>query len=230
MDTMTGAAGKASQPISGLVLAGGRGSRMGGVDKGLQMLAGQPLAWHALQRLRPQVGPIMISANRHLVRYAGLGVPVWPDVMPEHPGPLAGMLAGLTHCSTPWLACVPCDSPCFPVDLVARLAAACAAEGSEIAVAATLEDGEQGQGAADATPRRLRMHPVFCLLDRRLAPGLAQALLAGERKVGRWMAAQRCSVVGFDDAQAFFNVNTEADLRRLADGFVEPPANRGVPG
>ena len=110
--------------ITGLILAGGRGSRMGGVDKGLQTHLGMPLAMHALLRLAPQVGEMMINANRNLGAYESMGVPVWPDALPDYPGPLAGFLAGLEHCETPYLASVPCDSPLFPEDLVARLAAA----------------------------------------------------------------------------------------------------------
>jgi molybdopterin-guanine dinucleotide biosynthesis protein A len=107
--------------ITGLVLAGGRGSRMGGVDKGLQPHRGMPLAMHALLRLAPQVGEVMINANRNLSAYESMGAAVWPDALPDHPGPLAGFLAGLEHCPTPYLTTVPCDSPLFPTDLVARL-------------------------------------------------------------------------------------------------------------
>ena len=109
--------------ITALVLAGGRGSRMGGVDKGLQGFRGLPLALHALQRLQPQVGRVMISANRNLPAYEAFGVPVWPDGLADHAGPLAGFLTALEHCTTPWLLTVPCDSPRFPADLAARLAA-----------------------------------------------------------------------------------------------------------
>src|SRR5215207_8377265 len=101
------------QHITGLVLAGGRGSRMGGVDKGLQQHAGQPLVAHALMRLGSQVGQIMINANRNLGAYESFGVPVWPDTVPDYAGPLAGFLVGLEHCETPWLVTVPCDSPLF---------------------------------------------------------------------------------------------------------------------
>ena len=112
----------ARDDITGLILAGGRGSRMGGVDKGLQIHRGRPLAAHALERLRPQVGRLMVNANRNLETYRAMGVPVWPDEVPDYPGPLAGMLAGLAHCETALMATVPCDTPNFPLDLVARLA------------------------------------------------------------------------------------------------------------
>ena len=189
--------------ITGLVLAGGRGSRLGGLDKGLQLLRGRPLVQHALQRLQPQVGTLMISANRHLDTYRALGWSVWPDADDEHAGPLAGLLAGLQHCGTPWLASVPCDTPDFPADLVERLAQGAAAADADLAIAATREDGA------------LRSHPVFCLLRRELCPALRASVLAGERKVGRWVASQRCTHVVFDEAAAFFNANTAADLQWL---------------
>ena len=188
--------------ITGLVLAGGRGSRMGGVDKGLQPFQGRPLVQHALQRLRPQVGALMINANRNVDAYESLGVPVWPDVQADFPGPLAGFLAGLDHCTTTWLQTVPCDSPCFPADLVARLAAACERSGALLAMPATREDGQ------------LQLQPVFCLMHTRLRDSLAAFLQAGQRKIDRWTAAQGCQVVEFDDAAAFFNANTLQDLQQ----------------
>ena len=193
------------QDITGLVLAGGRGSRMGGVDKGLQQHLGTPLAAHALARLRPQVGGMMISANRNLAAYAAMGVPVWPDTQAGFPGPLAGLLAGLQRCASGYLASVPCDTPDFPLDLVQRLAAALAGAGAgaEIAMAATVEAGE------------VRTQPVFCLLRTSLAPSLTACLHAGERKLERWAQQQRCVVVPFHDVAAFANANTVAELQRL---------------
>ena len=111
----------AREDITGIVLAGGRGSRMGGVDKGLQNHKGVPLALHALLRLQPQVGESMVNANRNLAAYESFGVPVWPDAQTDYAGPLSGFLAGLEQCGTRWLATVPCDSPLFPTDLVQRL-------------------------------------------------------------------------------------------------------------
>ena len=189
--------------ITGLILAGGRGSRMGGVDKGLQNHLGVPLALHALLRLQPQVGDVMINANRNLSAYESMGVPVWPDALPDYPGPLAGMLAGLEQCSTPWLVTVPCDSPSFPLDLVARLAAAAAEAQAEIAMVATVEDG------------RLQRQPVFCLLQSGLMESLVAFLHGGERKIDRWTGQHRCVEVPFDDAQAFANANTLEELHRL---------------
>lgn len=194
--------------ITGLLLAGGRGSRLGGVDKGLLPYQGQTLAQHALQRLAPQVGPLMISANRHLAQYQALGLPVWPDaqdaVRITFDGPLAGMLAGLELASTPWLATVPCDTPHFPTDLVARLAEAAAREQAELAMAATR-----------STDGQLRPQPVFCLMQTRLASRLRAGLAAGQRKIEQWSAQQRRVLVPFDDGSAFFNVNTAEDLAAL---------------
>ena len=190
--------------ITGLVLAGGRATRMGGVDKGLQLHDGQPLARHSLERLRPQVGALLINANRHLDDYAAWGVPVWPDAVPDYPGPLAGFLAGLTHCATPWLVTVPCDSPRFPLDLVARLAQAAQDADAEVAMAATRE--------ADGT---LQVQPVFCLLRTTLRDSLVQFVASGRRKIDAWTALHRTVPVLFDDAEAFANANTPDELRRL---------------
>jgi molybdopterin-guanine dinucleotide biosynthesis protein A len=195
--------GIALEDISGVVLAGGRGSRMGGVDKGLQNHGGMALALHALLRLQLQVGAVMINANRNLGAYEAMGAPVWPDAMPDYPGPLAGLLTGLEHCETPYLVSVPCDTPNFPTDLVARLSAALVQADAEIAMAAAPEDGT------------LRTQPVFCLLKTELLGSLVQYLQSGQRKIDRWTAMHRCVVVEFDDAEAFFNANTLAELRQL---------------
>jgi molybdopterin-guanine dinucleotide biosynthesis protein A len=189
--------------ITGLVLAGGRGSRMGGVDKGLQNHKGVPLALHALLRLQPQVGSLMINANRNLGAYEAMGVPVWPDTEGDFPGPLAGMLVGLERCETPYLATVPCDTPNFPPDLVPRLADALDAEQAELAMAATREAGE------------VVRQPVFCLLKAELLESLLAYLRRGERKIDRWTAQHRVAIVVFDDASAFDNANTPEELQRL---------------
>lgn len=190
--------------ITGLVLAGGRGSRMGGVDKGLQPHAGKPLVLHAIERLRPQVGPLMINANRNLDPYAAFGVPVIRDPLADYPGPLAGMLAGLEQCGTPYLATVPCDTPNFPLDLVARLAQAIAEHDAEVAMAATLEpDGTE------------QVQPVFCLLKASLRASLDAYLRGGERKIDRWAGRLRCVRVTFAEGRAFFNANTPEDLDEL---------------
>ena len=191
------------EDITGLVLAGGRGSRMGGADKGLQSHRGMPLALHALLRLSPQVGHAMINANRNLGAYESFGVPVWPDALADYPGPLAGFLAGLEHCETPYLVTVPCDSPLFPADLVARLAAALEAADAEIAMAATLEDGA------------LQVQPVFCLMQAGLIESLMRFTASGQRKIDKWTAQHRCVEVPFGDARAFANANTLDELQGL---------------
>jgi molybdenum cofactor guanylyltransferase len=196
------------QHITGLVLAGGRGSRMGGVDKGLQNFQGMPLALHAVMRLGPQVGALMVNANRNLAAYESMGVPVWPDATTEFPGPLAGFLVGLERCETPYLVTVPCDSPQFPLDLVARLAAALVAEGADLAIAVTRE--------ADGM---LQTHPVFCLLKSELMESLVAFMAGGHRRIDRWTAQHPCAHVVFDregDVAGFFNANTLDELRSLS--------------
>ena len=193
----------AAPDITGLVLAGGRASRMGGVDKGLQTHRGMPMALYTLLRLQRQVGVVMVNANRNLAAYEAMGVAVWPDALPDYPGPLAGMLAGLEHCETPWLLTVPCDTPDFPDDLAARLGQAVVGQGADIAMAATREDGV------------LRNQPVFCLMRSMLMEDLMACLQAGERKIDRWTARHRCVSVEFEDPVAFFNANTLDELRQL---------------
>ena len=194
--------------ITGLVLAGGRGSRMGGVDKGLQNFNGIPLALHTLLRLQPQVAEMMVNANRNLAAYEAFGAPVWPDGLADYAGPLAGFLTGLERCHTPWLVTVPCDTPLFPADLVMRLAQAAASGEAEIAMSAALE--EDG---------RLRPQPVFCLLRVELLESLLRFTQAGGRKIDAWTATHRSVVVPFDapddDPRAFFNANTLAELHQL---------------
>lgn len=189
--------------ITGLVLAGGRGSRMGGVDKGLQNHHGVPLALRALLRLQPQVGQAMINANRNLGAYESMGVPVWPDAQADYPGPLAGVLVGLERCETPYLVTVPCDTPNFPLDLVERLARALEAEAAGIAMAATREGSQ-------VVPQ-----PVFCLLKAELLESLVKYLHSGQRKIDRWTAQHRVASVVFDDTSAFDNANTAEELQRL---------------
>lgn len=189
--------------ITGLVLAGGRGSRMGGADKGLQSYRGMPLAMHAMLRLAPQVGRVMINANRNLAAYESFGAPVFTDASGDFAGPLAGFVAGLEQCDTPYLVTVPCDSPLFPDDLVERMAAALAGAKAEIAVACAPEAGE------------MRAQPVFCLMSAALLESLVLFTRAGGRKIDRWTAQHACVEVPFDDARAFANANTLAELHEL---------------
>ena len=197
--------------VTGVVLAGGRGSRMGGVDKGLQNFNGMPLALHTLMRLQmqgPLIGQTMINANRNLSAYESFGVPVWPDGLADYAGPLAGFLTALERCETPWLLTVPCDTPLFPLDLAQRLAQALVREDAEIAMAAARE--EDGQ---------LRAQPVFCLLGADLLESLVRFTHDGGRKIDQWTALHRTVLVPFDapgdDAKAFFNANTLAELHSL---------------
>ena len=187
------------EQISGLVLAGGRGSRMGGVDKGLQNFRGLPLALQAMLRLGPQVGHVMINANRNLGAYESFGAPVWPDALPDFAGPLAGFLTGFEHCETPYLVTVPCDTPLFPSTLVEQLAQALETAGADIAMACA---GGRGQ-------------PVFCLMKSSLMESLVRYTQGGGRKIDHWTAQHRCIEVPFDDEPAFFNANTLEELRQL---------------
>jgi molybdopterin-guanine dinucleotide biosynthesis protein A len=197
-----------SADITGIILAGGRGSRMGGVDKGLQNFRGVPLALHVLLRLQLQVSQVMINANRNLSAYESFGVEVWPDALADYAGPLAGFLTGLEHCETPWLVTVPCDTPLFSEDYVARLAEAAAREDAEIAMAcAPEEDG------------RLRPQPVFCLLRTDLLESLVMFTRDGGRKIDAWTSKHKTVLVPFDrpgdEPRAFFNANTMAELQAL---------------
>jgi molybdopterin-guanine dinucleotide biosynthesis protein A len=194
----------ARNDVTGLVLAGGRGSRMGGVDKGLQLLDGVPLVQHALRRLAPQVGSLMINANRNLDVYAQFGMPVWPDADADFAGPLAGFVAGLAHCATDWLVTVPCDTPRFPVDLVERMKRSVGT--ARVAVACTNEDGA------------VQRQSVFCLLQRDTHADIVAYLAGGGRKIDTWFNRVHCVDVRFEDADAFYNANTVEELRRLGPG------------
>ena len=196
--------------ITGVILAGGRGSRMGGVDKGLQNFNDVPLALHTQLRLSPQVGELLINANRNLAAYESFGVPVWPDAasLGDFAGPLAGFLTGLERCETAFMMTVPCDTPLFPHDLVLRLAAALEAEDADIAMAAARE--EDGQ---------LRPQPVFCLMHTDLLESVVRFTHGGGRKIDAWTALHKTVLVPFDlpgdDPKAFFNANTLAELHQL---------------
>lgn len=197
--------------ITGLILAGGRGSRMGGSDKGLQNFHGLPLALQTLMRLQLQSLPlqeVLINANRNLAAYESLGVPVWPDSIDGFAGPLAGFQTGLERCETPLMLTVPCDTPLFPLDLVERLYEAMDAQDADLAMAAAPE--------ADGT---VRTQPVFCLLKTDLLESLVKFTQGGGRKIDAWTAQHRCAIVPFDlpgdSPQAFANANTLAELQQL---------------
>jgi molybdopterin-guanine dinucleotide biosynthesis protein A len=202
--------------ISGLVLAGGQGRRMGGVDKGLQLLQGRPMIAWVLERLTPQVDELMISANQHLERYRAFGHAVLPDVVGGFAGPLAGLERGLSAARHDLVVTAPCDSPFLPPDLVARLHAGLAAENAELAVART---GTQ-------------VHPVFCLCQRRLHADLHEYLAAGGRKIDAWYSRLRVVEVAFDEVpDAFSNINTREELREHEKGdahnFLQRPDRDG---
>jgi molybdopterin-guanine dinucleotide biosynthesis protein A len=200
--------------ITGLILAGGRGSRMGGVDKGLQNFNGMPLALHTLTRLQMGggVGHLMINANRNLSAYESFGASVWPDGLADYAGPLAGFLTGLERCETPFLVTVPCDTPLLPLDLVPRLAAALEAADADIAMATAPEVDQNGQV-------QMRSQPVFCLLRVDLLESLVKFTAEGGRKIDAWTALHKTVLVPFnlpgDDPQAFCNANTLGELRQL---------------
>ncbi|KON81618.1 molybdenum cofactor guanylyltransferase [Azoarcus sp. PA01] len=187
----------ARDKITGVVLAGGQGRRMGGVDKGLVALRGRPMVDWVLERLRPQVDELIINANQNAERYAAFGHPVFADDIGGFVGPLAGLHAGLARAQHPLVATAPCDSPFLSADLVARLHAGLTDAGAELAVVRTFD----------------QPHPVFCLCRRDLLPHLESYLAGGGRKVDAWYATLKVVEVRFDDDEdAFRNINTRSEL------------------
>jgi molybdopterin-guanine dinucleotide biosynthesis protein A len=183
--------------VTGIVLAGGQGRRMGGVDKGLQPLRGKPMIEWVLERLKPQVLEVIVNANQNIEKYEAYAHRVVRDEIGGFAGPLAGLHAGLKFAKQPLVVTVPCDSPFLPGDLVSRLQAALGA--NQLAVAKT---GEQP-------------HPVFSLMRRDVRESLEAFLAQGGRKIDAWYAALKVVEVNFDDeADAFRNINTLEELRR----------------
>ena len=179
--------------VTAVILAGGRGTRMGGVDKGLAPYRNARLIDHVLERLSPQVDTVLINANRNLEEYQQLGFPVIADFNKAFDGPLAGMQAGLHHLvQAEWLVTVPCDSPLLPLDLVQRLSSAVSTSQSKIAIARSASGN----------------HPVFSLLHRDLTQSLDTYLASGERRVSTWQAQHPHSFVEFEDDTAFTNINS----------------------
>jgi molybdopterin-guanine dinucleotide biosynthesis protein A len=171
---------------------------MGGVDKGLKVLRGKPMVQWVIERFAPQVDEVLINANQNLEAYAAHGHRVIPDAIGGFAGPLAGLHRGLSEARHELIATVPCDSPFLPADLVSRLRSALDAHGADLAVART---GDQP-------------HPVFCLCRKSVLASLSDFLESGGRKIDAWYAALKVSEVAFDDeAEAFSNINTEAELR-----------------
>jgi molybdopterin-guanine dinucleotide biosynthesis protein A len=188
------------QSVTGLILAGGKGSRMGGVDKGLQVFRSKRLVDHVFERLAPQVGGVIINANQNHEEYKSFGVRVVSDAIGGFAGPLAGLHAGLSVSKRPFLASAPCDSPFLPTDLVERLYNRLDETGAELAVAKT---GDQP-------------HPAFSLMRRGVLDHLGDFLKAGGRKIDAWYATLNVVEVAFDDeAEAFSNVNTQEELQTL---------------
>ncbi|QRM17957.1 molybdenum cofactor guanylyltransferase [Dechloromonas sp. TW-R-39-2] len=187
-------------PITGVILAGGLGRRMGGIDKGLQTLRGRPMAAWVVERLGPQVDELLINANQNAERYAAFGHRVVPDQIPDFAGPLAGLHAALSAATHPLVATAPCDSPFLPADLISRLFQALTAAEADLAVARTFD----------------QPHPVFCLCKREVLPHLTEFLASGGRKIDRWYSTLKIVEVAFDDvADAFENINTQEELGRF---------------
>jgi molybdopterin-guanine dinucleotide biosynthesis protein A len=176
---------------------------MGGRDKGLQILDRQPMITHIIERLQPQVGRLLINANQNQEAYELFGLPIIADVISNFVGPLAGLHAGLSYCSTPYLLSVPCDCPFLPTDLVRRLSHALMSSGADVAYAITINQNQTEH------------HPVFCLLKRDVMVGLGEYLSEGGRKVLSWVSCQPHVQVVFDDHSAFLNINTPDDLKTI---------------
>ena len=188
------------EKITGVILAGGLGRRMGGVNKGLQLLNGKPLALHVAERLAPQIDELLINVNQNIEQYAAFGYRIVADQIPDFAGPLAGLHAALSAAAHPLIATAPCDSPFLPADLVSRLFSALTATDADLAVARTFE----------------QPHPVFCLCKRDVLPHLTEFLAGGGRKFDRWYATLNVVEVAFDDeAEAFENINTREELGRF---------------
>jgi molybdopterin-guanine dinucleotide biosynthesis protein A len=194
----------AADHITGLILAGGRAQRMGGIDKGLILFLGKPLIESAISRLQAQVGPILINAHRNISTYAAYGYPVVLDETPDFSGPLAGFSAGLKACKTPYMLTSPCDSPLLPLDLASQLASEMESGDFELVYASSQE--------ADG---KVWAQPVFCLMRIDVLQSLERFLQKGDFKIDRWFKELRSGTVIFNDAQVFANVNTPEELQNL---------------
>ncbi|WP_226941567.1 molybdopterin molybdotransferase MoeA [Janthinobacterium violaceinigrum] len=210
------------QDITGLILAGGLGTRMGRRDKGMLPLHGQPLARHVLQRLAPQVGQLAISVHADAGDYARFGLPTWPDLLPGQLGPLAGLHSGMQRATTPYLLTVPCDSPLLPPDLAARLAAGLVEHDADLAIAVT-EEIDAATGTAVRRP-----HPVFCLVKTSALPQLDAYLRGGERRMRTWHGPLKLAEVLFQDGTPFGNINTPDELATLQAQGLSVPAAQAI--
>jgi molybdenum cofactor guanylyltransferase len=192
------------EQVDGLILCGGQGQRMGGRDKGLIACGEQTLVARSAANFAPQVRRIMLNANRHLDQYNALGYPVYEDLHPGFQGPLAGFAVGLRYCTAPYLAIIPCDTPDFPADMVAKLFGALASQTADLSYPITYD-----------AHQRKQTHPVFCVMRSYLFEKLNQFLKTDQRRIDRWYAELQCIEVVFNDHQAFTNINTPADLSSL---------------
>lgn len=192
-----------SKKITGLILAGGRAQRMGGIDKGLIPFHNKPLIESAIERLKPQVASILINANRNITKYAHYGYPVIMDETPDFSGPLAGFSIGLKHCQTPYLLTSPCDSPLLPSDLAEKMVTELELNNLDLVYASSLEDGKAWA------------QPVFCLMRSNLRDSLTNFLNKGDLKIDRWFKELHSGTVIFENALAFANVNTPEELEAL---------------
>ena len=195
--------------ITGLILAGGRAQRMGGIDKGLIPFLGKPLIESAIKRLGNQVGPILINANRNITKYATYGHPVIVDETPDFSGPLAGFSAGLKACTSPYLLTAPCDSPLLPADLGIKLATEMTRGDFQLVYASTKEIND-----------KIWAQPVFCLMRADLKEPLEIFIKKGDLKIDRWFKELHTSTVVFDNTQAFANINTPEELKRLEEASI----------
>lgn len=183
--------------ITAVILAGGRGMRMGGVDKGLINFQGKPMIEHVLSRITPQVDQVIINANRNLDQYRNYGVPVITDNNDRFDGPLAGMQTGMQHARTDWIVTIPCDSPLLPLDLVQQLCHAIQ----------TVQAISQPSTMLAIARSPSGIHPVFCLMPCALKDNLSQFLASGQRRVSAWQGEHPHVYVDFKDEQAFTNIN-----------------------
>jgi len=195
-----------TKDITGLILAGGRAQRMGGIDKGLIPFRDKPLIESAITKLKPQVQTIVINANRNITKYAGYGYAVIMDETPDFSGPLAGFSVGLKACKTPYLLTCPCDTPLLPNNLAELLSAEMERGDFQLVYASSKE-----------TDGKVWAQPVFCLMRSNLQDSLASFLLKGDLKIDRWFKELRSSTVIFDDPQVFANVNTPEELKSLEE-------------
>ena len=198
-----------TKDITGLILAGGRAQRMGGIDKGLIPFHGKPLIESAIAKLKSQTQSLIINANRNITKYASYGYPVIMDETPDFSGPLAGFSVGLKACKTPYLLTSPCDSPLLPSNLAELLAAEMEQGNFDLVYASSKE--------ADG---KVWAQPVFCLMRANLKEPLANFLLKGDLKIDHWFKELRSSTVIFEDPRFFANVNTPEELKSLEDEAV----------